>query len=106
MVLERTILMGQLYAIYQSLLTNKQREMLGLYYEEDFSLSEIAEHYQITRQGVHDNIQRGEKALLDYEAKLRLNQRRIRRLDLLDQLTRLDMKEIQPILNELIEMDD
>ncbi len=56
--------------IYANMLTDKQREVMELYYYEDFSLSEIAEHEKITRQGVHDSIKRAEQTLSDLEQKL------------------------------------
>lgn len=58
--------------VYGSLMTDKQRDAMELYYDEDYSLAEIAEHGNITRQGVHDNIRRGEQVLLDAEERLGL----------------------------------
>lgn len=55
---------------YANALTNKQREVVALYYNEDLSLSEIAEHVGISRQGVRDSIKRGEAMLYDLEEKL------------------------------------
>ena len=57
---------------YGNLLSDKQREIMQLYYQEDLSLSEIASEYGITRQGVRDNIVRAEKELTNYEASLGL----------------------------------
>lgn len=57
---------------YGELLSEKQRNFLELYYNEDFSLGEIAEHENITRQGVHDLIRHGEKKLYEYENTLHL----------------------------------
>lgn len=57
---------------YRQLLTQKQSDALDLYYNQDLSLSEIAQHLGITRQGVRDNIKRGEKQLLGYEEELGL----------------------------------
>ena len=54
---------------YRQLLTQKQSDALDLYYNQDLSLSEIAQHLGITRQGVRDNIKRGEKQLLGYEGR-------------------------------------
>lgn len=54
------------------MLTDKQTDSLDLYYNQDLSLAEIAEHLHITRQGVRDNIKRGEKQLLEYEENLGL----------------------------------
>lgn len=55
---------------YGSLLTDKQKNAMELYYYDDLSLSEIAEHTHTTRQGVHDNIRRAEICLTDLENKL------------------------------------
>ncbi len=64
-----------LYDFYGELLTDHQR----LIYEDavynDCSLSELAEEYNISRQGVHDLLKRCDKILGDYENKLRLVER-------------------------------
>ncbi len=66
--LELTIL----FDFYGDILTEKQRELFDLYYNEDLSLAEIAEHLGITRQGVRDGIVRSEEILRKFEAKLGL----------------------------------
>ncbi len=55
---------------YGNILAPKMRDALELYYNEDLSLSEIAQHMQITRQGVRDNIKRGEQFLTETEEHL------------------------------------
>ncbi|MCQ2979567.1 MAG: YlxM family DNA-binding protein [Clostridia bacterium] len=67
-ILEKTLLLD----FYGTLLTDKQREMYELKINDDLSLAEIAEEYNITRQGVSDTIKTCEKTLLDYESKLNL----------------------------------
>ena len=57
---------------YGRMLTDKQREVVELYYNEDLSLAEIASHSGITRQGVRDSIKRAECQLADCEEKLGL----------------------------------
>lgn len=57
---------------YGEMLTDKQRDVIDLYYNQDLSLSEIAEHEGITRQGVRDSIKRGEVFLFELEDKLKL----------------------------------
>ena len=57
---------------YGDLLTEKQRDIMQLYYYEDLSLSEIAENENITRQAVRDNLKKGERKLFDYEEKLEI----------------------------------
>ena len=61
-----------LYDYYGELLTEKQKELFDLYYNEDLSLAEIAEHAGISRQGVRDIIKKSEEDLLFYEEKLGL----------------------------------
>lgn len=71
----KDLAMGVLLDFYGELLTEKQREALDFYYNQDFSLAEIAQHMDISRQGVRDFIKRGEKQLTDLEQALGLAQR-------------------------------
>lgn len=57
---------------YGQMLTKRQFEILDLHYNSDYSLGEIAEELDISRQGVYDNIKRGKAALFDMENKLGL----------------------------------
>lgn len=57
---------------YGEMLTEKQRDFLDFYYNEDLSLSEIAQNEGITRQGVRDAIKRAEAQMFDMESKLGL----------------------------------
>lgn len=56
--------------LYGEVLTEKQREMLRQYYNDDLSLSEIGENFGITRQGARDAIKHGENALKELEEKV------------------------------------
>ena len=56
--------------VYGSLLTERKRELLDYYYNEDYSLAEIAELTGLTRQGVRDGIKKGEEELYALEEKL------------------------------------
>lgn len=60
---------------YGDMLTEKQKDVVELYYNEDLSLAEIAEHSGITRQGVRDSIKRAEAQLKEYEERLGLAER-------------------------------
>ena len=68
--LEKSVEIGTLCAFYGGLLTQRQQEMLRLYYEEDFSLGEIAEQFGVSRQNVHELITRSVDKLRRYEAAL------------------------------------
>ncbi len=65
-----TFQMSLLFDFYGELLTDKQKELFDLYYNEDLSLAEIAEIASISRQGVRDAIIRSECVLRDAEEKL------------------------------------
>lgn len=72
MQLEKTNQMNALFDFYGPLLTEKQKEYVQLYYADDYSLGEIAEEFEVSRQAIYDNIKRTEKSLLEYEEKLHL----------------------------------
>lgn len=61
--------MTLLYDYYGQMLSDKQQLCFDLYYNQDFSLTEIAEQVGISRQGVHDCITRAEAALRSMEEK-------------------------------------
>ncbi len=63
---------ADLLIVYGGMLTDKQKDVLELYYDEDLSLGEIAENLDISRQGVRDSIKRGEETLLQLEEQLGL----------------------------------
>ena len=71
-MLEKTTRINYLFDFYQSLLTPKQRNYMELYYLEDYSLGEISETFDVSRQAVYDNIRRTETMLEEYEKKLLL----------------------------------
>ena len=66
MNIEKMVEIGLLFEQYKELLTEKQREMVSLYYEEDYSLGEISENLGVSRQGVYDTLKRSEKILIEY----------------------------------------
>lgn len=71
-MLEKTTRVNYLFDFYQSLLTPKQRNYMELYFLEDYSLGEISETFDVSRQAVYDNIRRTETMLEEYENKLQL----------------------------------
>lgn len=66
---------SNLLDIYGKALTDKQNDVLDLYYNNDLSLSEIGEDLGISRQGVRDSIKRGEDSLKFYEELLGLQKK-------------------------------
>ena len=61
-----------LFDIYESLLTDREKEIFKYYYYEDLSLSEISENLNITRTGVFNTLKKVEEKLLQYEDHLKL----------------------------------
>ncbi|MDR1568070.1 MAG: putative DNA-binding protein [Streptococcaceae bacterium] len=72
MEIEKTNRINALFEFYSTLLTEKQMNYIELYYSDDYSLAEIAEEFDVSRQAVYDNIKRTEKLLESYEQKLHL----------------------------------
>ena len=71
-MLEDTTKINILYDFYGSLLTEKQREYVELYYQHDLSLAEIAEESGISRQAVHDFLKRAVRTLESADVKMGL----------------------------------
>lgn len=101
-MLEKTVRMNSLFDFYQPLLTNKQRLYLERYYLDDFSLGEISEEFNVSRQAVYDNIRRTETMLEEYEEKLGLYKKYQERLALYEQLKALAPDDL-PERTQLLE---
>lgn len=70
--MEERIEIGLLYDFYGPLLTERRAELVRLYCEEDWSLTEIAAELGVSRQGVYDALRHAKGKLLGYEQKLKL----------------------------------
>ena len=93
--MDKHIEVSMLWQIYGKLLTEKQYNVLNDYYNNDLSLSEIAENYNISRQGVRDIIMKGERKLFEYEEKLAIMKK-----------SKMQEEQIQIILSQLSEIKD
>ncbi len=74
-----------LFDIYESLLTDREKEIFKYYYYEDLSLSEIGENLNITRTGVFNTLKKVEEKLIQFEASLKLMNIKNTLKDLLDE---------------------
>ncbi|WP_050635368.1 YlxM family DNA-binding protein [Candidatus Stoquefichus sp. SB1] len=101
--LEKKQRVNLLMDCYIDLLTDKQREYLSLYYEEDLSLSEIAEDLDVSRNAVYDNLKRAVTSLEDYEKKLHLLEKHIQRMDLIQRIE-TEQATSNDQLNDYLEM--
>lgn len=92
---EKDLHFSVLLDYYADMLTDKQRDVIELYYNEDLSLSEIAEHENITRQGVRDSIKRGEQTMLELEERFHLAKRSQKYYEIITEVGKLaqDIKE-------------
>ena len=72
---EKNLNVGYLLDFYGELLSERKRSVLDMYYNEDYSLAEIAEEIGISRQGVRNMIKKSETELFFYEEKLGLAQK-------------------------------
>ena len=93
--MEKNIQVSMLCQIYGKMLTKKQYEFINDYYNNDLSLSEIAENNQITRQAVRDIIKKGENKLFELEEKLLFMKKMMEQ-----------EQKLQEVLNELSKIED
>ena len=65
--------MCALFALYQELFTDNQKELFISYYYDDMSLQEIAENLNVSRNAIYSQLKRVENQLIQYEDKLKLH---------------------------------
>lgn len=93
-----------LYGYYGVLLTDKQQSIFESYYEQDFSLSEIAENLNISRNAVWDTLKKVIDKLEEYENKLNLYQYDISLEEKLNKLKKYTNEDGLKIIEEIREM--
>ena len=90
---------------YESLLTEKQKDVMSMYYRDDFSLAEIAENMDISRSAVSDLIRRVSKTLEEYESKLHLVEKYEARSQYYEKLKNLNLEDVNQIVDALYEYE-
>ena len=93
--MEKNVKISILCEIYGKLLTKKQLNIIDNYYNQDLSLSEIAENEGISRQAVRDIIMKGESKLFEFEEKLGIMKRHF-----------IQEEKISNILSEITSIQD
>jgi predicted DNA-binding protein YlxM (UPF0122 family) len=110
-MIEKTTQMNLLYDFYHGLLSEKQQQYMQLYYLDDLSLSEIAEHYDVSRQAVFEQIKRAEHMLIKCEETLQLLTKHQRRTEIIALLENLiqekhwDIAKVKHLCQALKELD-
>ncbi len=111
-MVEKLVEIGMLFDFYGKLLTEKQFNVIEMFYIEDLSLSEIGEELNITRQGVYDTLKRAEEKLYQFEktlglaSKFRESHKDIKRIldlanDIKDSIGIEDYKRIIDSVNQI-----
>lgn len=100
--MERLVRAGLLYDFYGGLLTEKQQRVMELYFWENWSLAEIAASEGVSRQAIHDLLQRSEKTIEGFETKLGLLERFSKQQTILAGIR----EQLQLVLNKTLESDE
>lgn len=108
---EKIVQIALLFDFYGQLLTEKQIEIIDMYYNNDLSLSEISEQLGISRQGVYDTLKRAERTLFEYEEKLGLVDRFLQQTEnlssineMLDKILQIEENDIELIKSKVADI--
>lgn len=96
---EKNLSISLLLDFYGDILSERQKEILDFYYNDDLSLAEIAENYDISRQGVRSVLKKGETILTEMEEKLHLAERFSSVQEKSSQIA-LELQEITSLIND------
>lgn len=85
--IEETVRLNDLFDIYKGLLTEKQNAYFSYYYRDDYSLSEIAELMDVSRNAVHEQVKNVVERLNHYEGILGFHKQKRQIIQLLETLS-------------------
>ena len=97
--MKETIYFSNLYDYYGKLLTEKQRVYFEDYYFQNLTLQEISENYQVSRNAVHDQINKTILCLEHYEENLRLIEKENRLREFADKIRNIDSKLFEEFIS-------
>ncbi len=97
-LLIKTQEMNDLLDRYESLLTQRQLDVMNLYFKEDLSYQEIADDLGITKSAIYDIIRRVTINLSEYEEKLQLVKKYYQLQDLIESLKALNIVEVNQLI--------
>lgn len=100
--MEKNIKMSMLLEIYEKMITERQADTVDLYYNQNLSLSEIADEIGVTRQAVRKSLVEAEKNLEEFEKKLQILEKQITRREKIDKiLEKIEDESIAKLIEEL-----
>jgi hypothetical protein len=100
---EKKAWLNQLFDLYGDLLTEKQQSYFKLYYFEDYSLQEIAEVFEVSRNAVFDQLKKTEDYLVGYEHTLKCFEKREARAKLILEIEEKGLTELAEKMRKLDE---
>lgn len=104
--IEKTETINRLLDFYEDLLTERQRTIMKCYFQDDYSLAEIAEHLGISRNGVYDHIRRAIETLENYESKLKLVEKYTQRVQIYEALKHAtDLETVRKLAERLEDLE-
>ncbi len=95
-IFEKDMTIPLLVDLYGQVLSERKRELLDYYYNEDYSLAEIAEITGISRQGIRESVKKSEAELRELDASLQL----VKRTQLLEAKRHVVEEQLGSLLSE------
>jgi len=92
-ILEKAFELIELYDLYQALLTEKQKKYFESYYFDNYSITEISENLDVSRNAVHDQLKKTVIKLNDYEQKLNFKVLENERIEIINKLLEISKEE-------------